>query len=83
MFAISDWRALGAYLALSELDIKVPEEVRIIGFDNISAAIQTILNITCIQQDTRSIAKGVFELLNRQITGKQIHTKGSLFQPVS
>ena len=75
IFAISDWRALGAYLALNELDIKVPDEVHIIGFDGISAAIQTILNITCIQQNTRSIAQAAFELIHRQITGKPIHTK--------
>ncbi len=82
VFAISDWRALGAYLALSELGIKVPEQVHIIGFDGISTAIQTLLNITCIRQDTNGIAQGACELLLRQIQNKPIINK-RIILPVS
>ena len=51
MIHISDWRALGVYLALRELGIRVPKEVKIVGYDKVSIASRTILNITSIQKD--------------------------------
>lgn len=75
IFAISDWRALGAYLALAEMGIRVPEEVRIIGYDGVSAASRTILNITSIQQDIQQIACHACNLLLRQMERKPIEEK--------
>ena len=75
MFAISDWRALGAYLALSELGIKVPEEVRIVGFDGISVASRVLLNITSIQQNVEQIAQNARDLLLRQMEHQPIEQK--------
>ena len=39
------------YLALRELGIRVPKEVKIVGYDKVSIASRTILNITSIQKD--------------------------------
>ena len=82
VFAISDWRALGVYLALNELDIKIPEEVRIIGYDGVSAATRTVLNITSIRQDIDQIAKCAVELLAAQLANKPIGKK-RVIVPVS
>ncbi|MCR5777800.1 MAG: substrate-binding domain-containing protein [Lachnospiraceae bacterium] len=75
IFAISDWRALGSYLVLNELGIKVPDEVRIIGYDGISAASRTVLNITSIQQDIALIAQNAIDLIQKQINGDNISSK--------
>lgn len=75
VFAISDWRALGAYLALAELGIRVPEEVRIIGYDGVSVASRTILNITSIQQNIGEIARNACDLLLRQMERKPVEYK--------
>lgn len=75
IFAISDWRALGAYLALAELGIRVPEEVRIIGYDGVSVASRTILNITSIQQDIQQIVFHACDLLLRQMERQPIEKK--------
>lgn len=81
VFAISDWRSLGAYLALTELGIRVPEEVRVISYDGVSTAIRAILNITAIQQDTRRIAAEACSLLQRQMKRETIEKKRVLVPP--
>lgn len=75
IFAISDWRALGSYLVLNELGIKVPDEVRIVGYDGVSAASRTILNITSVQQDISLIARNAVDLLIKQIEDQKITSK--------
>lgn len=75
IFAISDWRALGSYLALTDLGIRVPEEIRIIGYDGVSVANRTILNITSIQQDIEQIAYHTCDLLLRQMDRQAVEKK--------
>lgn len=75
IFAISDWRALGAYLALADLGIRVPEEVRIIGYDGVSVANRAVLNITSIQQDIEQIARHTCDLLLRQMDRQTIEER--------
>jgi len=75
VFAISDWRALGAYLALSEMGIKIPEEVKIIGYDGVSPATRIILNITSIQQNIHQISRSARELLIAQMENRPIENK--------
>lgn len=75
IFAISDWRALGSYLALADLGIRVPEDVRIIGYDGVSVANRTVLNITAIRQDIDQIACSACDLLLRQMDHQPIEKK--------
>ena len=82
VFAVSDWRALGVYLAVSELGIKIPEEIRIIGYDGVSVATQILLNITSIRQDILRIAKSACEMLTAQMERRPIETK-RVIVPVS
>ncbi len=82
VFAISDWRALGAYLAVNELGIKIPEEIRIIGYDGVSVAAKTLLNITSIRQDIESIAKCACDMLTAQLENRTIKEK-RVIVPVS
>ncbi len=82
VFAVSDWRALGTYLAVNELGIKIPDDMRIIGYDGVSIATRTVLNITSIQQDILHIAKSACEMLIAQIERRPIETK-RVIVPVS
>lgn len=81
VFAISDWRALGAYLSLTELGIRVPEDVRIIGYDGVSVAMRVLLNITAIRQDTHQIAAQACDLLLRQLNRQLIPERRILVPP--
>ena len=75
VFAISDWRALGVYLALTEMGIRVPEDVKLIGFDGVSVASRTILNITSVQQNIAAIARTAADLLLKQLAHETITEK--------
>lgn len=50
-FCASDMMAIGALKALQSLEIKVPEQVSIIGFDNIPLAEYMVPPLTTVSQD--------------------------------
>ncbi|MCD7809412.1 MAG: LacI family transcriptional regulator [Erysipelotrichaceae bacterium] len=72
IFVVNDWRALGAMIGLQQLNIRVPEQVKIIGYDGISLASKSIFNITSIRQNTELIARSACELLWNKINDEEI-----------
>ena len=50
IFASSDWLALGCYQALQEHGIRIPEDVKLVGFDDISVTAFNTVPITTIHQ---------------------------------
>jgi LacI family transcriptional regulator len=66
IFASTDLLAIGAYTVLMERGIRVPDDVKLVGFDDISWAQYSVKPITTIRQDVSAISKTVVtELLNR------------------
>ena len=63
IFATNDWRAYGALVALQENGIKVPEQVKLIGFDDIFIASTSHPTLSTIRQDTPALAKTACDLL--------------------
>ncbi|WP_053368550.1 LacI family DNA-binding transcriptional regulator [Bacillus sp. FJAT-27245] len=79
LFACNDLMAFGAYQAAYELNIKVPEELSVIGFDDIPFASSLLPKLTTIRQDTYEMGRKAVELLINQIElGK---TESVQFQP--
>lgn len=77
IFAMNDGWALGAYMGVSKTDLKIPQDVKLVGFDGISSACTEVLNITCIQQNvtllTRYACEMLVELMNqRPVENKRI-----------
>lgn len=70
IFATNDWMALGASLALQENDIKVPEQVKIVGFDNIMISQYCSPPLTTIDQDRTTLAEKACGVLLDMITGE-------------
>ncbi|MBO1265928.1 LacI family DNA-binding transcriptional regulator [Proteiniclasticum sp. SCR006] len=71
IYAASDDIALGAIRALKELGYKVPEDVCVVGFDNIELTKYTSPALTTIAQDKvkigREAAKHLIALINHEI----------------
>jgi len=67
---ISDMVALGALKALKERYINIPNDVSIIGFDDIAMAELFHPSLTTIKQDTKLAAKIMVEQLLQQLNGK-------------
>ena len=55
LIAPKDGEAVAATFALRERGIRVPEEVRIVGCDDISIAVNTLLPLTTVHVDTERI----------------------------
>jgi DNA-binding LacI/PurR family transcriptional regulator len=71
IFAASDLIAMGAMRALAEAGRKLPEDVAIVGFDDIPAASITNPPLTTIKQDLRSAGELLVETLLCRIEGQE------------
>ena len=72
IFAANDFMAIGVLKAFSELRIKVPEEVSIIGFDNIPFSDCTFPPLTTVSQPTYLMGKKAVETLIKSIDKRKI-----------
>ncbi len=75
LFFHSDLLAFGALTACREAGIRVPEDIRIIGFDDSPIAVLMDVGITTIHQPREIIAahaaERIFNLLEEKYNGKQ------------
>ena len=72
MFIYNDLSALGFIDALSEFGLKVPEDVAIIGFDDIATKSLSHNRLTTIHQPTERIGKLAVENLLKMIHGEPV-----------
>lgn len=66
IFASSDLRASGALQALKQNGFSVPEQVKVIGFDDTSVCHQCYPALSSVRQDPASMARRTIELLFQQ-----------------
>ncbi|MCG9760538.1 LacI family DNA-binding transcriptional regulator [Pseudoalteromonas sp. Isolate6] len=71
IFACSDMVALGVLKALKERYVSVPNDVRIVGFDDIAMAQISFPALTTIKQDTNAAAQLLVEKLLSQLSGEK------------
>ncbi len=69
VFVSGDEMAIGAIKAIKEAGLRVPEDISIIGFDDISIAKYTDPPLTTIRQDTDRIGRQAAVLLLDEIDG--------------
>lgn len=70
IFALNDKMALGAIKKLSELGLRVPDDVAVVGFDDIPQASFSIPSLTTVRQPLYEIGKRSCEALIELIHGK-------------
>lgn len=70
IFAAADLMALGAMRAVREKGLKVPDDVRIIGCDDIAACRYSDPKLTTVKQDKERIGKLSAYMLNDLINGQ-------------
>jgi LacI family transcriptional regulator, galactose operon repressor len=63
VFVASDWMALGAMRALREAGARVPEDIALVGFDDIPLASQTMPPLTTIRQQILQIGALASQML--------------------
>lgn len=74
VFCFNDTLAFGALHVLHLRGIRIPEDIAVIGFDNVTAAAYSIPALTTVDPGSRQIAKTAVDLLARRITnGPPVH----------
>lgn len=69
IFAANDLMAMGALLAVRELGLHCPEDVSIVGFDNLDTVELLMPPLTTIEQPTYKLGVAAAELLLERISG--------------
>lgn len=72
IFAASDLIAIGAMRALAEAGKRVPQDVAVVGFDDIPSASLTTPPLTTVMQDVRGAGAALVETLMAQIEGREL-----------
>ncbi|MBT9170163.1 MAG: Catabolite control protein A [Actinobacteria bacterium] len=71
IFAANDFIAIGALQAINEAGLEVPEDISLVGFDNIHLAGLTRINLTTINQPRYKMGLMATEVLIERIEGKR------------
>jgi len=71
----NDSMALGAMNFLHKNDLSVPEDISIVGFDDIDVASQIIPPLTTLSAPIKEIAERAFMMLECLIAGKQLENR--------
>jgi DNA-binding LacI/PurR family transcriptional regulator len=81
VFAANDLSALGVVTAVVESGRRVPEDISVVGFDDIRLAEYTSPPLTTIRQPAAEIARRATELLMDLTQGKQVKVTRHLLVP--
>lgn len=78
VFAANDIMAIGAMMALGNLGVKIPEEIAVVGFDDIPLSSIFIPSLTTIRQPVRQMGEIACDRLINLIQGGSVVGKTTL-----
>jgi DNA-binding LacI/PurR family transcriptional regulator len=70
VFACNDMMAAGALQAISEAQLRVPEDIAVIGFDDLPIASRTNPPLSTVSQDVAVIGSAAVDLLIKFVSGE-------------
>ena len=71
VFCFNDTMALGLMSRLQQKGIQIPEQISVIGYDNIELAEYFSPPLTTVHQPKRRVGKNAFEILLERIKDKE------------
>jgi LacI family transcriptional regulator len=81
LIAFNDFTALGAIRAFHEAGVRVPEDVSVMGFDDIQAAAYQIPGLTTLRQPWRQMGEQAGAQLLRMIGGEPVKSRDIVVEP--
>jgi len=81
VFAANDLSAIGVMRAAAEAGMRVPQDLSVVGFDDIRLASYTTPPLTTIRQPAERIAQRATELLMDLTEGKKVEVGRHLLEP--
>ena len=70
IFCLNDYMALGAYDALLEMGLRVPEDVALVGFNDVEFSSLRMIGLTTVSQKTYFMGQTAVRLLGARIRGE-------------
>ena len=74
VFAASDLMAIGAIMAIKDAGLSVPEDIAVMGFDDIPAAKLVSPALTTIAQPLESLGRRAAQMIFERLTGSAPET---------
>jgi len=81
LIVYNDISAVGAIRAIKETGLRVPEDISVVGFDDIREAAYHVPSLTTVRQPMRKIGSMAAEALVDRLEGHDGHTAGILVKP--
>jgi len=82
VFACNDLMAMGAITALRSRGLRVPDDISMIGFDDIPYAVTTWPPLTTIAQPVEKIGTRAVSLLLERVAEPAAHSRREVLMPV-
>lgn len=76
VFVANDFAAIGALEALDDASIRVPEDMSIAGYDNVSVSGMQRIALTTVDQPATQMGRQAVELLIERIDGERARSDG-------
>jgi LacI family transcriptional regulator len=70
VFCCDDYIALGSMKAIGELDRRVPDDLAVVGFDDVEISSHPFIQLTTVSQDVKRMGKLAAQCLVERIEGK-------------
>ena len=70
VFAVSDRSAFGALDAIRETELRVPEDISLVGFDNVNSSIHTYPPLTTVGADRQAMGTSAMRRMHDLVRGK-------------
>lgn len=81
VMALCDALAIGSMAALSQLGHQIPEDIAVIGYDNIEMSKYTSPPLTTVSQNANRFGRAAAKAIISKIKGESVGTTGQLVQP--
>ena len=81
IFACNDMMAIGVLRAAAEMGLRVPDDLALVGFDDIELAAYANPPLTTVAQDKQKIGEIAVSLLVEKIGDQQINGRREFLQP--
>lgn len=72
LVGINDYAAVGAFKACADREVRVPQELAVVGFDNVNLGRYTPAALTTVEQPIEAMAEAAVTLLLQLIQGQKV-----------
>jgi len=82
IFCANDLLALGVMQSLTMMNgVRIPDDVALIGYDDIDFAVSAVVPLSSIRQPTDAIGRTAIELLTEELDAQHARHRAVVFTP--